>query len=219
MKIKLLGGAMIKKRFYSVFLLSYFIIFPSFSFNNESDDSKIIAMAQSAQSYKVDPLHSKVTFEVAHLVISTVTGEFKKFEGNFKFNPDDFSQSQLEASVNTSSIDTAVQKRDDHLKSPDFFDAKKFPKMIFKSKSAKKTGSDSFDLMGDLTIRGVTEPVTFKVKYKGQIKSKDKTIQAYKAVAEINRKDFGMNFQNIVEAGPVVGDVVTITLVCEGINS
>ncbi|RDB35594.1 MAG: YceI family protein [Spirobacillus cienkowskii] len=210
---------MIKQSFYSLFLLSSFIMFPAFSFNTEIDDSKMIALAQSAQSYKVDPLHSKVTFEVAHLVISTVNGEFKKFEGNFKFNPDNFSQSQLDASVETNSIDTAVQKRDDHLKSPDFFDTKKFPKMTFKSKSAKKTSSDSFDLMGDLTIRGVTKPITFKVKYKGQIKSKDKTIQAFKAVAEINRKDFGMSFQNIAEAGPVVGDVVTISLVCEGINS
>ncbi|WP_338635195.1 YceI family protein [Spirobacillus cienkowskii] len=209
---------MIKQSFYSLFLLSSFIMFPAFSFNTEINDSKMIALAQSAQSYKVDPLHSKVTFEVAHLVISTVNGEFKKFEGNFKFNPDDFSQSQLDASVETNSIDTAVQKRDNHLKSPDFFDTKKFPKMTFKSKSAKKTSSDSFDLMGDLTIRGVTKPITFKVKYKGQIKSKDKTIQAFKAVAEINRKDFGMSFQNIVEAGPVVGDVVTITLVCEGIG-
>jgi polyisoprenoid-binding protein YceI len=209
----------IKQSFYSLFLLSSFIMFPAFSFNTEIDDSKMIALAQSAQSYKVDPLHSKVTFEVAHLVISTVNGEFKKFEGNFKFNPDNFSQSQLDASVETNSIDTAVQKRDDHLKSPDFFDTKKFPKMTFKSKSAKKTSSDSFDLMGDLTIRGVTKPITFKVKYKGQIKSKDKTIQAFKAVAEINRKDFGMSFQNIAEAGPVVGDVVTISLVCEGINS
>ena len=101
-------------------------MFPAFSFNTEIDDSKMIALAQSAQSYKVDPLHSKVTFEVAHLVISTVNGEFKKFEGNFKFNPDNFSQSQLDASVETNSIDTAVQKRDDHLKSPDFFDTKKF---------------------------------------------------------------------------------------------
>ncbi len=175
-----------------------------------------VAEAKTAQSYVIDQDHSKVTFEVAHLVISTVTGEFKKFKGTFKFNSEDFSQTQIEASTEASSVDTSVKKRDDHLKSPDFFDVKKYPKMTFKSTSAKKTGDKTFDLMGDLTIRGITKPATFKINYKGQIKSKDNVTQAFKGTTEINRKDFGVNFQNIVEAGPVVGDTVTINIICEG---
>ncbi len=175
-----------------------------------------VAEAETAQSYVIDQDHSKVTFEVAHLVISSVTGEFKKFKGTFKFNSEDFSQTQIEASAEASSVDTSVKKRDDHLKSPDFFDVKKYAKMTFKSISAKKTGDKTFDLMGDLTIRGITKPATFKINYKGQIKSKDKVTQAFKGTTEINRKDFGVNFQNIVEAGPVVGDTVTINIICEG---
>jgi polyisoprenoid-binding protein YceI len=187
--------------------------------NNPSSQKKegsLVAAAENIQSYVVDQDHSKVTFEVAHLVISSVTGEFKKFKGTFKFNPEDFSQTQIEATAEAASVDTSVKKRDDHLKSPDFFDVKKYPTMMFKSTSAKKTGDNTFDLMGDLTIRGVTKPATFKINYKGQIKAKDKITQAFKGTAEINRKDFGVNFQNIVEAGPVVGDTVTISITCEG---
>ncbi|WGL60238.1 YceI family protein [Pigmentibacter sp. JX0631] len=176
----------------------------------------VIAAAEVAKDYSIDPDHSKVSFEVAHLVISSVTGEFKKFKGNFKFNPEDFSQTQLEATAEINSIDTSVKKRDDHLKSPDFFDAKKFPVMTFKSTGAKKTGDKTFELTGDMTIKGTSKPVTFKVTHNGQIKDKTKVLQAFKAVAEINRKDFGVNFQAVVEAGPVVGDTVTINIACEG---
>lgn len=189
--------------------------------NNSSEQKKegtLIAAADPVPvpSYVIDKDHSKISFEVAHLVISTVTGEFKKFKGTFKFNPKDFSKTELDATAETASVDTSVKKRDDHLKSADFFDAKKYPTMTFKSKSAKKTGDNTFDLLGDITIRGVTKPTTFKVTYKGEIKAKDKITLAFKGTTEINRKDFGVNFQNIVEAGPVVGDTVTINISCEG---
>lgn len=215
---------MIANKVTKVFLLSSFIIFPFASkaetkSANTQKQGTLVAAAESVQSYSIDQDHSKVSFEVAHLVISTVTGEFKKFKGTFKFNPEDFSQTQLEATADASSVDTAVKKRDDHLKSPDFFDVKKFSSMSFKSTSAKKTGDNTFELSGDLTIRGVTKPATFKVNYKGQIKQKNKVMQAFKAVTEINRKDFGVNFQNIVEAGSVVGDTVTINISCEGARS
>jgi polyisoprenoid-binding protein YceI len=203
-------------------VLSSFLVIP-FTANAQSiltspAQEKISRVAEmtTAQSYEIDKDHSKVSFEVAHLVISTVTGEFKKFKGTFKFNPEDFSQTQIEASAEAASVDTSVKKRDDHLKSPDFFDVKKYPSMTFKSTSAKKTGDKTFDLVGDLTIRGVTKTATFKINYKGQIKSKYNVTQAFKGTSEINRKDFGVNFQNIVESGPVVGDTVTINITCEG---
>ena len=200
----------------SFFALPFSAIAQSSNSSSELKVNSLVAEADAPQSYVVDQDHSKVTFEVAHLVISSVTGEFKKFKGTFKFNPQDFSQTQIEATAEASSVDTSVKKRDDHLKSPDFFDVKKYPTMTFKSTSAKKTGDNTFDLMGDITIRGVTKPTTFKITYKGQIKSKDKITQAFKGTTEINRKDFGVNFQNIVEAGPVVGDTVTINITCEG---
>lgn len=214
---------MIANKHIKCYLLTSIFFFPFLINAQENSPSpqkkgSLVTAVETAQNYKIDEEHSKVSFEVAHLVISTVTGEFKKFEGTFKFNPDDFSQTQLEASAKTSSVDTAVKKRDDHLKSPDFFDAQKYPIMKFKSTSAKKTGSNTFDLIGDITIHGVTKQTTFKVNYKGQIKSKDKITQAFKGIAEINRKDFGVNFQNIVEAGPVVGDTVTINITCEGVR-
>ncbi|MGY3804921.1 YceI family protein [Pigmentibacter ruber] len=199
-------------------LLTSLIVTPLNVLANSSNKKTetVIAAAEVAKDYSIDPDHSKVSFEVAHLVISSVTGEFKKFKGTFKFNPEDFTQTQLDASAEINSIDTSVKKRDDHLKSPDFFDAKKFPVMTFKSKGAKKTGDKTFELMGDMTIKGITKPVTFKVTYNGQIKDNAKVLQAFKAVAEINRKDFGVNFQAVVEAGPVVGDTVTINIACEG---
>ncbi|WP_233231117.1 YceI family protein [Silvanigrella aquatica] len=203
-------------------LLTAFILFP-FSVYAQSHSLKeeathVVAAAEIAPQYEIDQAHTKVSFEVAHLVVSSVTGEFKKFKGSFKFNPEDYSQTQLDASTEATSVDTGVKKRDDHLRSTDFFDAKKFPAMTFKSSSAKKTGDKTFDLVGDITIRGVTKPVTFKVTYKGEIKMKGQVTQAFKGVAEINRKDFGVNFQNIVEATPAVGDTVTITITAEGVR-
>lgn len=199
-------------------VLNSLLTLPLTTFANTANlpQTKLVAAAESAQTYAIDADHSKVSFEVSHLVVSSVVGQFKKFNGNFKFNPEDFSQTQLEAVAEVNSVDTAVKKRDDHLKSPDFFDAKKFPTMTFKSTSAKKTGEKTFDLIGDLTIRGVTKKVTFNVTYRGQIKDKAKVLQAFKATTEINRKDFGVNFQAVVEAGPVVGDTVTINIITEG---
>ncbi len=209
---------MLNNKLTKFILLNSFLALPLHAFANNDNikSNTIVAAAETAQSYSIDSDHSKVSCEVPHLVSSSVTGEFKKFKGNFKFNPEDFSQTQLEASAEINSIDTAVKKRDDHLKSPDFFDAKKFPAKTFKSSSAKKTGDKTFDLVGDMTIKGITKPVTFKVTYNGQIKDKTKVLQAFKAVTEINRKDFGVNFQAVVEAGPVVGDTVTINIACEG---
>ncbi len=215
---------MIVNKVTKLYLFSTLLAFPFYALaDTKSPDSQkqgtLVAAAESLQNYVIDQDHSKVSFEVAHLVISTVTGDFKKFKGTFKFNPEDLSQTQIEATAEAASVDTSVKKRDDHLKSADFFDVKKFPTMSFKSTSAKKTGDNTFELVGDLTIRGVTKQATFKVTHKGQIKSKEKVMQAFKATTEINRKDFGVNFQNIVEAGPVVGDTVTINISCEGARS
>ncbi|KAB8029064.1 YceI family protein [Fluviispira multicolorata] len=169
------------------------------------------------QSYEINPLYSKISFEVDHLVVSSVMGEFKDFKGNFKFNPKDFSQTELTASAKASSIDTGFNPRNEHLKSSDFFDVNKYPELTFKSISAKKTGKNTLDLIGNMSIKGVVKPVIFKVIYKGEFVTKDDIKQSFKATAKINRKDFGMNFQMIFEATPAIGDIITISITSEGV--
>jgi polyisoprenoid-binding protein YceI len=164
-----------------------------------------------AGKYNVDTMHSSVLFEIPHLVISTVEGKFKTYSGAVVIDSK-FNKSSLEAEVDVSSIDTAVTDRDNHLKSPDFFDVAKYPKMKFKSTAI--TGTDkAFKVTGDLTIRDVTKKVTFSGAYKGTVTDGyGNTKAAFVATTKINRQDFGLKWSNMVEAGPVVGDEVTITL-------
>ncbi|WP_186646226.1 YceI family protein [Fluviispira vulneris] len=184
----------------------------------QTKKNKSIESVPAKHDYEINPLYSKINFEVDHLVVSSVIGEFKEFEGKFKFNPKDFSQTELIASAKASSIDTGFNPRNEHLKSADFFDAIKFPLLTFKSTSAKKTGKNTLDLTGNMTIKDVTKPVTFKIIYKGEFKTKDDIKQSFKATAKINRKDFGMNFQMLFEATPAIGDIITISITSEGIH-
>lgn len=162
-------------------------------------------------SYKLDPAHSKVGFEVPHLVISTVEGRFTSFGGDLELGSS-FDKSKVTVTVDTASIDTGVAKRDDHLRSPDFFDAKKLPQMKFVSTQITG-GPDAFQLTGDLTIKGVTKKVTFDGKYLGTVSDgMGNKKAAFSAKTKINRKDFGLTWNNMVEAGPVVGDEVTLDL-------
>lgn len=171
------------------------------------------AFAQKVESgsYQLDAMHSKVGFEIPHLVISTVEGRFTKFSGGLELK-DKFETSKVDASIEVDSIDTGVADRDTHLKSPDFFDAKKFPKITFKSSSVSGT-PESFKLTGDLTIHGVTKKVTLEGKYLGTVKDGyGQQKVAFDLKGSINRKDFGLSWGNMVEAGPVVGDQVTLSL-------
>lgn len=180
------------------------------------------ADAGKAEEYVVDVAHSKVGFEVSHLVISTVDGSFDKFEGTYttpdKVTKDNVGQMKLTATADASSIDTGIQKRDDHLRSADFFDAKKFPTLKFVSTGVEFETEKKLKLKGDLTIKDKTKPVVFDLVYKGTVSAYDKKRTAFKATTEINRKEFGLGWNDVVEAGPVVGDTVTIELVVEGIR-
>lgn len=164
-----------------------------------------------AGTYQLDPMHSKLGFEIPHLVISTVEGALTKSEGSVELN-EKFEKSKVKASVEVNSINTGVEKRDEHLKSADFFDANKYPKMTFESASI--SGSpDAFKLIGDLTIKGKKKRVTFDAKYLGTVVDGfgNKKV-AFSAKTKISRKDFGLTWNNVVEAGPVVGDEVTLDL-------
>lgn len=161
--------------------------------------------------YQLDPLHSKVGFEVPHLVISSVEGAFKVFDGKIQIE-ENFSRSKVTATVDVGSIDTGVAKRDDHLRSPDFFDVQKFPKMSFESTSVKGS-PDAFKLEGNLTLHGVTKKVVFDCVYFGQVTDGYGNRKvAFKGKTKINRKDFGLVWNMMVEAGPTVGDEVSIAL-------
>lgn len=162
--------------------------------------------------YEVDPPHSSVGFEVPHLVISTVEGRFMTFEGTVELN-ENFEKSSVKASVETKSVDTGNAKRDDHLRTGDFFEASKFDKLTFVSKTIKGT-PESFEMTGDLTIKGKTKSVKFDGKYLGSVKNDGNGREkvAFNAKAKINRKEFGLVYGGMVEAGPVIGDEVTIIL-------
>lgn len=162
-------------------------------------------------TYNIDPMHSKVGFEIPHLVISTVEGTFGKFEGTITADKD-ITKSKVEVSIDAASINTGVDKRDEHLKSADFFDAAKNPKLTFVSKKITASGS-GLKVLGTLTIKGVSKDVTLDASYLGQVKDgygNEKI--AFKAKTKISRKEFGLTWNNMVEAGPVVGDQVEIQL-------
>src|ERR1700689_2896102 len=115
---------------------------------------------ETATKWVLDPMHSEVQIKVKHLVISTVSGFFKSFEGELDTESDDFSDAEISFSLDINSIDTNQTQRDEHLKSAEFFDAEKYPKISFKSTSFTITGDDEYKLVGDLTVKGITKPVT-----------------------------------------------------------
>jgi polyisoprenoid-binding protein YceI len=145
-------------------------------------------------------MHSEVQFKVKHLVISTVTGSFKTFEGTVTTEGDTFEGAQVEFSLDVNSIDTNQQMRDDHLKGAEFFDAEKYPKISFKS-----TSLTDDKLTGNLTIKGVTKPVTLDVDHGGTATDFYGNLKAgFEVTGKINRKEFGLVWDGITEAGAVV---------------
>lgn len=171
--------------------------------------------AGKAAVWEVDPAHSSAQFAIRHLMVSTVRGEFTKFSGTFTLDDKDLTKSTLEASIDVTSINTRIAKRDDHLKSPDFFDVAKYPTMTFKSKKVEAAGEGKFKVTGDLTMHGVTKEVVLDVT--GSTKPiKDpmgKMRLGGSATTKINRKDFGLAYNKALETGGVlVGEEVDITI-------
>lgn len=162
----------------------------------------------------VDPTHSEVQFKVKHLVISTVTGTFKKFDGTVETPNDDFSDASIEFILDVNSIDTNQEQRDGHLKSADFFDAEKYSEIKFRSTSFTKTGNDEYQLKGDLTIKDVTKPVTLDVEHGGSaVDFYGNTKAGFEVNGKINRKEFGLVWDGVTEAGSiVVGEDIKINI-------
>jgi len=164
-------------------------------------------------TYAVDPVHSKVGFEIAHLVISTVEGQFTSYKGTVELGKR-LEDTKIEATIDVASISTGNADRDKHLKSPDFFDAAndKFKTITFVSKKVSGT-ADHLVVKGDITLRGVTKPITLEGKYAGVVTDPyGNTKVAFSAKGTLSRKDFGLVWNKMIEAGPVVGDQVTLDL-------
>jgi len=168
----------------------------------------------AVETYVIDPAHSSVGFTVRHL-FSQVPGSFTKFNGTLMVDRDHMENSSVEATIDIGSVNTAVEKRDNHLKSPDFFDAAKFPTITFKSKSWKKTGDDSYDVTGDLTIKDVTKSVVLAVKVLGfgPGMMPGTAVSGWEGTATLMRGDFGVNGPAML--GKAVGDEVKVTISVE----
>ncbi|HEY4003154.1 MAG TPA: YceI family protein [Candidatus Xenobia bacterium] len=173
------------------------------------------------QKWNVDPLHSHIAFSVRHLLISKVTGHFNRWTGDFNLDEGDPKASRIEVTIDASSVDTRVEPRDNHLRSADFFDVEKFPTLTFKSTSIDKVGESDFKLHGDLTIHGVTRPVTLDVEFSGTMKDPwGGERGGFSAHAAISRKDFGLTYNQVLETGGVaVGDKVDINIEVEAVKA
>lgn len=172
-----------------------------------------------AADYVVDKQHTNIGFSVKHLMISNVKGNFTDFEGTFSFDDKTKSLTAAETSIKSASIFTNEPKRDEHLKSPDFFDAAKFPAITFKLKKAVSAGGSKMKVVGDLTIRGVTKEVALDGEFEGSAKDPwGNTRAAFTASGVINRTDFGLKWNKLLdEGGVVVGEEVKLLLELEGI--
>ena len=170
--------------------------------------------AAAAETYKLDPAHTSVIFRVKHLGVAYVYGRFNGPSGSFVFDGATPANSSIEIQVNAQNIDTAVEKRDNHLRSPDFFNAAEYPLIHFKSTSVKKAGSDSYEISGDLSLLGKTRPIAVKARPTGEGKDPwGNYRRGFETSFTIKRSDFGMNF---MMGG--VGNEVLLTVSVEGIR-
>ena len=162
----------------------------------------------------IDPDHAVATFAVRHFMIANVVGLFGKVTGAIYFDPPDLSKLSAEAEIDVSSITTGHQERDEHLLSPDFLDAAKFPKITFKTGRVEPTGNRRGKVAADLTIRGITRPISFEVECLGPVKSPFSGISCigFRGTAKINREDYGLTSDHRMEGGGlVVGKDIEIT--------
>jgi len=175
------------------------------------------AQPTATTTWTIDPAHSTVEFAVKHLMISTVKGRFVDVTGTIRADERDPKRSSVEATMSVASIDTRVEQRDNHLRSADFFDVEKYPTIVFKSTRIEGDPTDEFRLVGDLTIRGVTREITLDAAFEGRGKDPWGGERAgFSARTKLNRKDFGLTWNQALETGGVVvGDEVKVSVEVE----
>lgn len=171
-------------------------------------------LSTSAQTkWTVDKGHSNVKFAVTHMVVSEMEGTFKVFDGTLEHNKPDFSDAKVNFSIDVASVNTDNERRDGHLKSDDFFNAEKFPKMTFASTSVKVLGNNKYEMAGNLTIRDITKPVVFQVSHGGVLTTSRGAKAGFKATTTINRFDYNLKWDRATETGGlVVSKDVVITV-------
>jgi polyisoprenoid-binding protein YceI len=180
-----------------------------------------VAPAHAESVWEIDPVHTSVGFSVRHMMVSNVRGEFRKVSGTVHGDETNPTAAVVEATIDTTSIDTREQKRDEHLRSPDFLDTAKFPTMTFKSKKIAKTGDGRYAVTGDLTLHGVTREVVLDVEGPTQsVKDPRGGLRAgAHATTKINRQDFGISWSKALDGGGVmVGDEITVAIDVEGVK-
>jgi polyisoprenoid-binding protein YceI len=172
--------------------------------------------APAPGSYTVDASHSELTFSVRHMMVSKVRGRFGEVEGAITFAEDPLA-SQVEIRIGAGSVDTGSPDRDGHLTSPDFFDVETFPHITFRSTAVKDLSGDSFTLEGDLTVKDVARPVSFRATYNGLGKNPwGQVVVGFEGRIELDREDFGLTWNQALETGGVlVGKVATIDIAIE----
>jgi polyisoprenoid-binding protein YceI len=176
--------------------------------------STTVTATQARTTWTIDPAHSQVEFAVRHLMISTVRGRFAGVKGTVIADEGNLGTAQVDVTIDVHTIDTREAQRDAHLKSADFFDAEKFPVLTFKSTRVTEVKGDRFQLVGDLTMHGVSREVTLDVTSEGRGKDPWGGERAgYSAVAKVNRSDFGLTWNQVLETGGIaVGDEIKISL-------
>jgi len=174
-------------------------------------------MPDGLVEYEVDPSHTQVMFKVRHMGVSTVTGKFNRFAATFAYDPENPSASWVTATIDAASVDTDNERRDNHLRSPDFFAADSYPTLTFQSTGVEQVEDGRLRVAGDLTIRGVTQPVLLDVVLEGAtVGSEGRPIVGWTAETTVDRQDYGLRWNRLTEAGGwVVGDEVRIVLEVE----
>ena len=179
----------------------------------------VLAHVALAAEFKVDKAHTNVGFRVAHLVVAKTTGSFNEFDASFTYDPEDMGSFSLEATIQVASIDTNVEQRDNHLRSSDFFDVENHPTITFTSTSLMM-GEDGIVVVGDLTIRGVTQQIELPITIIGPVQGPGgATVVGIEGRTTVNRHDFGVSWDNRLDnGGVIVGEEVRIEIDAEFIQ-
>ncbi|MEO7000795.1 MAG: YceI family protein [Ktedonobacterales bacterium] len=172
-------------------------------------------------AYEIDQAHSLVEFSVKHMMVTTVKGRFKQFSGTVHIDEANPAASAVDVTIDTVSIDTSAEPRDNHLRSAEFFDAQQYPTITFKSTKVEPKGDEKYHVTGDLTIRGITKPHTLEVTREGQTTSmQGKQLQAFSLNTRLSRKEFGLEWNVALESGGwLVSDEVKIAVEAEVVEA
>jgi polyisoprenoid-binding protein YceI len=178
-------------------------------------------VASTSRVWTIDPAHTLIEFSIKHLMISTVKGRFNTFSGAITFDPTDFTTGSVEVAIEVASINTGVDQRDAHLRTSDFFDVEKYPRISFHSTRVEHVDDDEYYVYGDLSLHGVTKQVRLDVTHEGQIKDPMGATQrvGFTATTNLLRKDFGLTYGAVLETGGVaLGDKIKVEIHLEAVQ-